>query len=94
MNLPGNSVEILLTRNQAAQELGVSLRMFYNYFDAASLHLQSMKRFRAKTGGLNPSMSLSNWDIPTLKKVQHSFRKYGELEACRHMAENPEHYEN
>lgn len=91
----GDAVEHLLTRQEAADLLGTNIRRLYDYLDTASLFVPRFKRFRATKGGVCRKAKLTNWDIEPLKKIQHTFKKFGDPgKARKYIKENPSEFEN
>ncbi|MBD2409494.1 hypothetical protein FACHB389_10710 [Nostoc calcicola FACHB-389] len=90
--LNGDSVEILLSREQAAEILNVSRQMLYHYLKSGSLFLDTLKRFRTEDGEISKAEKLTNFDIPVLKRIQFSFRKHGERNARVLMSQNPDYF--
>ena len=79
--LKGNAVEVLMSRESVASELGVSKQWLAKYLDIGSLLVPSLKRFRNSKGGLEGREKLTNWDIEPLRTIQGLVKKHGSLNA-------------
>ncbi|WP_414572828.1 hypothetical protein [Nostoc sp. CCY 9925] len=88
----GDSVEILLSREQAAEILNISRQQLYHYIKAGSLFLDTLKRFRTDDGGISKVEKITNFDIPILRRIQYYFRKHGERKARVLMSQKPEDF--
>ncbi|AUT00881.1 hypothetical protein CLI64_11000 [Nostoc sp. CENA543] len=94
MEVIGDSVEVILTREQVAKELETTTSVLYTILDLGSLYLPRLKRLRTKDNcGISRRRPLTNWDLPILRKVLHTYRIHGRSATRKLLAENPAYYE-
>jgi|GEM_PF-5186592 len=89
------SAEILLSRKEAANAIGVNEKTLHSYLDIARLFLDRFKRFKSPNGGVCGSEKLTNWDIPYLKKIWLMVQKHGNIQKVAVlMKSNPELFDS
>lgn len=86
------SVELILTREQAARKMNppVTERQLRTYLDLASLYLPNFAEFRdEENGGLNRNIKLTNWHLPVLQQIRTLVSIKGSTQTAIELKQNP-----
>ncbi|ALF55643.1 hypothetical protein ACX27_26825 [Nostoc piscinale CENA21] len=92
-DLEGNSIEIVLTRKQVAEELGITTNVLFILLAIAILYLPRFQRLKTKNGdGISRKRPLTNWDLDSLRRLLHTYKIHGKIQTRVLVSQNIDYY--
>lgn len=89
----GNSIDTIISREEAAEQLGISTSVLHTLLNIVSLYVPRFKRLRTRDNtGVSRKRPLTNWDIEPLKKVLHTYRLHGKIQTRVLVSQDPDSY--